>query len=235
MSHKFIQLIIFLLAAQFSSAQETAMSLIDKSIEFHDPTNNWKNFEGRLNFDQERPGQENKKRKVYINNKENIFHFWAQYDEGLLNYKVESNARSAFWNGSVDIPSDMAGKYRINNDRATMYRNYYTYLYGMPMKLKDDAAIIDPEVKEVNFYGKRYNRIKVNYKPEAGDDVWYFYFNTDTHALEAYQFYHDEAKNDGEYILFEEMHEVDKIKMPRIRKWYYNKDEKYIASDILLR
>ncbi len=29
-----------------------------------------------------------------------------------------------------------------------MYRNYYTYLYGLPMKLKDLGRIISPRVLE---------------------------------------------------------------------------------------
>lgn len=209
--------------------------LIDKSIEFHDPNDRWDKFEGRLNFDQERPGKENTTRKVYISNKNREFRFWAQYDEGLLHYQVNNDEGSYSWNGNKEISDDLAKKYRVEDSRAIMYRNYYTYLYGMPMKLKDASAIIDPKVELVEFYGKQYKKIKVTYDPATGDDIWYFYFNPENNALEAYQFFHDEAKNDGEYILFEELHEVDGIKMPRIRKWYYNKDEKYIAADILVR
>lgn len=223
------------ISLSYCSAQMTATELIAESISYHDPKGNWEDFEARLNFDQTRPGKENTKRKVFINNKKKQFQFWAQYDEGLLSYEVDKDLGTATWNGSNDVPEEMAKKYRISTDRAIMYRNYYTYLYGMPMKLKDETAIIDSKVEQVEFYGKTYDRIRVTYDPIAGDDIWYFYFNPNNHALEAYQFYHDETKNDGEYILFEETHEVDKVKIPRIRKWYYNKDEKYIASDILLR
>lgn len=228
-------IIFTLINFSFCSGQITATELIDKSISYHDPKDNWEDFEGRLNFDQARPGKENTKRKVFINNKKKLFQFWAQYDEGLLSYEVDKDLGSATWNGSDEVPEDMAKKYRISTDRAIMYRNYYTYLYGMPMKLKDQTAIVDPKVEQVEFYGKIYDRIRVTYDPVAGDDIWYFYFNPGNHALEAYQFFHDEEKNDGEYILFEETHEVDNVIIPRIRKWYYNKDEKYIASDILLR
>ena len=101
------------------------------------------------------------------------------------------------------------------------------------MKLKDPGTIIDPTVEQVEFYGKSYNRIRVTYEASVGDDIWYFYFNPRTHALEAYQFFHDESKNDGEYILFEEIKEIQKVKIPRIRKWYYNENEKFLATDVL--
>ena len=101
------------------------------------------------------------------------------------------------------------------------------------MKLKDPGAHIVPDIQVVEFYGKTYYKMKVTYDPEVGKDTWYFYFNTKTYALEAYQFFKDESKNDGEYILFEGLKTIDRIKIPSNRKWYYNKDEKYLATDVL--
>ena len=213
--------------------QQNAVELIDKSISFHDPDNNWKNFNGQLSFITERPDRPDGKRKVSIDNKRKSFSFWAQHEEGLLSYKVDKDQPKATWNGNEEIPEDMAKKYRIATDRAIMYRDYYSYLYGMPMKLKDQGTIVHPEVTQVEFYGKKYDKIKVTYDPEVGDDIWYFYFNPETHALQAYQFFHDESKNDGEYILFDELKETQGVKMPRIRKWFYNQDEKFLATDIL--
>jgi len=127
----------------------------------------------------------------------------------------------------------MAEQYRISKDRALMYRNYYTYLYGMPMKLKDPGTKIHPEVNAVTKGGVNYNKIKVTYEESVGKDVWYFYFDTNTNALKAYQFFKDESKNDGEIILFEGEIVKDKIKLPKDRKWYYNIDGNYLATDIL--
>jgi len=233
MTKKSFLLIVCLCTYAIVHSQMTADQLIDKSIAFHDPQNNWKKFKSNLNLTTERPDRPNGKRKVFINNKKNEFSFWAQYKEGLLNYEIKKNTPKALWNGQEMVPDDLAKKYRIATDRATMYRDYYTYLYGMPMKLKDQGTNINQEVTQVEFYGKTYYKVKVTYEPEVGDDIWYLYFNTTTHALEAYQFFHDESKNDGEYILFEELIEMQDIKIPRIRKWYYNKDEKFLATDIL--
>ena len=234
MKHFILYLFSLLALTPALKSQMTATELLDKSIEFHDPKDNWDKFKGTLNFTVERPDKANGKRTVEINNKDQEFSFWAEYEEGTLNYVVNQDKGSAKWNGSDTVPSDMAEKYRIKADRAVMYRNYYTYLYGMPMKLKDEGTIIDPKVAVTEFYGNTYHRIKVTYDPAVGKDIWYFYFNMETHALEAYKFYHDESKNDGEYILFKELKEIDKIKMPRVRAWYYNKDEKYLATDILV-
>jgi len=53
--------------------------------------------------------------------------------------------------------------------------------------------------------------------------------------MEVYQFFHEEGKNDGEYILLSGMEEINGIKMPKTREWYYNKDDKYLGTDILTK
>lgn len=211
----------------------TAEELIPKSIAYHDPLSNWQNLDAVFDFTTIMADESKRKRVVRINNKGGEFTFSSRHEEGLLEYVVKENVGVAKWNDSTSIPEDMSSKYSISNDRALLYRNYYTYLYGMPMKLTDPGAIIEPTVERVSFHGMTYDRIRVTYHPEVGTDTWYFYFNTESHALEAYQFYKDESKNDGEYILFEEMLLVDNIKIPRIRHWYYNTNEEFLATDIL--
>ena len=213
--------------------QQSAVELLNKSIAFHDPSDSWPTFNGQLDFIVERPDAPNGERRVLINNKKEKFYFEAQYETGKLEYEVIKGNAISRWNGSEDIPEEIAKKYRVTEGRPTMYRNYYTYLYGMPMKLKDPGTHIFPDIEVVNFYGKTYFKMKVTYDPKVGKDTWYFYFNTTSFALEAYQFFKDESKNDGEYILFEDLKTIDKIKIPKNRKWYYNKDNKYLATDIL--
>jgi hypothetical protein len=116
-----------------------------------------------------------------------------------------------------------------------MYKNYYTYLYGLPMKLKDSGTIIDQQTSRKTFKGKEYLVLKASYEKEVGEDIWYFYFDPESYAMEVYQFFHDESKNDGEYILLTGEEEVSGIKMPKTRAWYYNKDEKYLGTDVLTK
>ena len=50
--------------------------------------------------------------------------------------------------------------------------------------------------------------------------------------MEIYQFFKEE-KDSGEYILLSELETINNIKMPKIRAWYYNKDNTYLGTDIL--
>jgi hypothetical protein len=102
------------------------------------------------------------------------------------------------------------------------------------MKLKDAGTIIDPIVQRKTFKAKEYLVLKVTYDEGVGSDTWYFYFDPKTYAMEVYQFFKDEAKNDGEYILLSELQVINEIKIPKVRAWYYNKNNGYLGTDKLI-
>jgi len=125
-------------------------------------------------------------------------------------------------------------------DRASLYKNYYSYLYGLPMKLKDPGTNLSDTVDKKTYKGKDYLVLKVTYDASVGSDVWYFYFNPKTYAMEIYQFFKTddngkEKTDTGEYILLSEEAVVNGIKMPKVRAWYYNKDDKYLGTDSLIK
>lgn len=103
----------------------------------------------------------------------------------------------------------------------------------MPMKIKDDGARLNPAAEKVSFMGKSYWKLQVTYDESVGRDTWYFYFSTETYAMEAYQFYHDEQANDGEYILLTEEVTYKEMRIPKVRKWYMNADDTYLGVDVL--
>ena len=75
--------------------------------------------------------------------------------------------------------------------------------------------------------------LQVSYSPEVGKEHWYFYIHPETFELKAYQFYHNEEENDGEYILLEELIEFEGLKIPKTRIWFMNKDDKQIGKDVI--
>jgi hypothetical protein len=103
------------------------------------------------------------------------------------------------------------------------------------MKLKDPGTIIEEKVESTTFQGTPCYAMKVRYSPEVGQDIWYFYVDKETYALIGYRFYHEESKNDGEYITLEGEETVCQMKLPKTRKWYVNKDDKFLGADILLK
>ena len=115
-----------------------------------------------------------------------------------------------------------------------MRRNYYTYLWGMPMKLRDPGTRIDPDVTDAWYQEQKVWSVRVTYDAEVGSDTWYFYFDQQSQALVGYRFYHDEAKRDGEYIVLKGKTEVSGMRIPSHRSWYTNAEGRHLGDDILV-
>jgi hypothetical protein len=223
-----------LLTAQNINAEQ----LIKASINYHDADYNWKTFKDTLIVEMTTPNQTPRVSKVHINNLNNDFYLKVEKDGNNFSYNITSNKCDMKLNGTSNFNESDAKKFNLNCDRGNMLKNYYTYLYGMPMKILDPGAIISNKVERKLFHGKDYLVIKVSYSPEVGSDIWFFYFNPKSYALEAYQFFKsDDSGNpitdSGEFILFEEETIINNIKFPKIRKWYYNKNDQYLGTDTL--
>jgi len=240
---KFIRVFLSLLgmvSINLSYAQNiNAEQLIKASVNYHDPNSNWKTFKDTLIVKMTTPKQTPRVSKVFINHLKNNFYLEVEKDGNVSSYSIAGNKCDLKLNGKSNFNESEAQKFNLNCNRGSMLKNYYTYLYGMPMKILDPGAIITNKVERKSFHGKDYLVIKVSYSPAVGSDTWFFYFNPNTYALEAYQFFRNDNNgnliNDtGEYILFEGETNINHIKVPKIRKWYDNKNNTFLGEDSLL-
>ena len=231
----FLALTLYSIMGQSQSL--TGNQLLERSISFHDPANNWPTFNGSITVRMETPNSSDRLSQILIDLPGQRFALKASRDRTTTEYYLDGEQCTLKLNGSTEFSEEEAQTNRLNCERGRMYRNYYTYLYGLPMKLRDPGTHIDPKVESRTFKGKEYLVLKATYDQEVGSDVWFIYFDPETYAMEVYQFYKGEpdgaGKDTGEYILLSGMEEVQGIKMPKKRAWYYNKDDKYLGTDIL--
>ena len=211
-----------------------AEQLLAESIAFHDPNGNWEKLETAIKLLQETPDRPNRETTIYLDNKKSLFKQTSTKGDTTIVQIVENDSCSFEVNGSTTISAEDSAAFRLNCERAKMIRGYHIYLYGMPMKLNDPGTIIEEEVKETTFDGKPCKAIRVTYEEGVGDDIWYFYFDNENAALIGYRFFHEEAKNDGEFITFKEMSDVNGVKMPKVRTWFYNSDSALLGTDIIV-
>ncbi|MDF4219995.1 DUF6503 family protein [Maribacter sp. M208] len=231
---KYVLLTIFLLQGVLNYAQEiTGTQLLERAIAYHDPENNWSSFKGKMLIEMESPKNSPRSTVIEMKLPNNYFKTTVKKNNYTIESELDNSKCTLKLNGSTSIFPKIKDSLNISCDRAKMMKNYYTFLYGLPMKLKDKGTIIDNNVIKKTFKGKEYLVLKATYEKEVGNDTWYFYFDPKTYAMEVYQFFHDESKNDGEYILLSEMIMVNGIKIPKVRAWYYNKGDVYLATDNL--
>ena len=213
----------------------SAGQLLNHAISYHDPQGNWEGFKGQLFITMKTPNSSDRLSEITIDLPQQYFKLVTKKDNIITEQIINKGSCKLLLNGSETVSEDEIAKHRLTCDRTQTMRNYYTYLYGLPMKLKNPGTLLDRKVYQKTFKGKIYDVLKVTYDEAVGKDTWYFYFDPATYALEVYQFYHDEEKNDGEYILLTGQEEIKGIKMPKTRAWYYNKDDKYLGTDTLTK
>lgn len=235
----FTLVIVVLMSYQSTLAQElSGNELLEKAIKHHDSDGNWATFNGQLQVTMKTPNNSNRNSRIIINLPKDYFQVSASRDSVITTYIIEKGKCSMLLSDSLRIANLKEKPQRSYCESANMYKNYYTYLYGLPMKLKDEGTIIHDKVERKTFKGKEYLVLKASYDENVGSDVWFFYFDPKTYAMEIYQFFKTDENgklklDSGEYILLTETKIINNIKMPRNRAWYYNKDDKYLGTDML--
>ncbi|KJD35332.1 aspartyl-tRNA synthetase [Tamlana sedimentorum] len=228
-----LQCVTLLFSLVVFTQEITGSQLLDKAIAYHDPQGHWETFSDSLKIIMDIPEKPNRESKIYIDLPNEYFSVKAKVKNKVSEYIVDKDSVIIGFNGEKNPSEAILKANKLSKKRALLYKNYYSYLYGLPMKLKDEGTIIHEKVEDKTFKGKSYLVLKATYDKSVGKDTWYFYFNKVTYAMEVYQFYHDESKNDGEYILLSDEKLISNIKMPKIRAWYMNKDDKHLGTDIL--
>ena len=222
--------LVFIIPCSMFAQEISGEELLNKSIEYHDPDNNWVSFNGTLSVTMDTPKASPRFSAIKIDLPNEFFYLKSRRDTLETSYSIDKGKCSTSIRDSTSMT-------RTPCETAVLYKNYYTYLYGLPMKLKDPGTQIDIEVILKKFKGKEYLVLKVTYDETVGSDVWFFYFDPKSYAMEIYQFFKGDpggkGKDTGEYILLSEEQMINGIKMPKIRAWYYNKNDEYLGTDTL--
>jgi len=210
-------------------------SLLRRSIRYHDPKGAWTTKTHLLQLSESRPSGtvRHTRLTLYPDGEQFDLHQVRGKDKVQMRYLNDNFSFSH--QGRTDIDDNTADRLNLNRKSTLMMRDYYSYLYGLPMKLRDPGAQIRPEVYKVWYDGRELLEMEVSYAPDTGEDVWRFYFNPETFVLSGYAFFSEnEGPAGGEFILLEGEAEVSGMKLPAKRHWYLKKDGLYLGTDELL-
>ena len=167
----------------------SAQELLNKSIAYHDPKGLWNTFNSKFLVTMEIPDKSNRESQIEINLAKEHFKLITKRDSTSTTYFLNKGECIISKNDSIRISKQKEKPKRSHCEMAELFKNYYTYLYGLPMKLRDPGTIIRDEVERKTFKNKDYLVIKVKYDADIGSDAWCFYFNPSTYAMEIYQFF----------------------------------------------
>ena len=218
------------------SGPPTAGELLERAITYHDPHGRWHEARFELQIEETRPDGPSRQTRIVFSHALASFEILTERDGA----EIEGLMAEPEWDcvltldGSTRFTDEEREKYRLTCERLGWLRDYYTYLWGLPMKLRDPGTRLDQTVVADSYDGQDVWRLRVTYDEEVGGDTWYFYFDRSSFRLAGYRFYHDESKNDGEYITLEGEMEHRGMRVPRRRSWYRHEDDRHLGDDILL-
>lgn len=211
-----ILLILFSIGCtkQTSETNLTGPEIIKQSILYHDPKGNWQNLKATFVIQDSLPAGKDSR----------FYEFSLDNSQSKIVYRIQG-LNYIVWNDSVQV---FEGE--VENERALRMRNYYTYLWGLPMKLNDLNTRIEEKVTSEDLNGETYQVVRVPYEK----DIWYFYIEPETYRMAAYKFYQDEPAGKGEIVYLEGEKEFEGMKIPANRTWYRTETPEFLGTDKLL-
>ncbi|HVK96192.1 MAG TPA: DUF6503 family protein, partial [Flavisolibacter sp.] len=209
--------------------------LLDKAISYHDPKGNWNKLKARLYLSSTDTAGNERPFEIEMDNAKGYFAHITRKDGKEIVKGISDGKEFYSIEGKKELSEEDRKKYKLTPEGVKGAQSFYGYLYGLPMKLRDKGAIISDTVSTEIFNGKTYQTLKVTYEPGMGKEVWSFFFDHATSAMEAYKFMFTPKSDEGEYITLEETITVSDIKIPKVRKWYFVKGNKYLGTDNLIK
>lgn len=221
-----------------AASTPTARELLERSIAYHDPDGVWGEAVVQVVVRGElsealaaRRGYSTTVRRAVIDPTSGRFALSYERHGALVEISIVGDEASVTVDGRSDLSAEELERYGAAAPRLLVLRDYMTYLYGLPMKLRDPGTNLDPEPERTTFRGRDVWSLRVTYDEDVGSDTWYFYLAPETAALVGYRFYHDEAAGDGEFIVLEDEIRAGGLRLPKVRHWYVNRDGTYLATD----
>ena len=207
-------------------------ALIAKSIAYHDPGGLWDSGEIALRIMESRPNGVTRAVEVGMAPGRGAMEVSRETDAAVVSFAVrgEEILRRAV-DGDEELDEAALGEHNLGAEGVMRLRNYYLFLWGLPMKLRDPGTIVDPEPVMDSYNGQDALKVRVTYDPEVGGDTWYFYFHPDTARMVGYRFYHDESANDGEYIHLDGEIENNGLRLPAKRSWFFHSNDEFLGED----
>jgi hypothetical protein len=212
----------------------TGKELLAESIAFHDPEGIWGKTQFELTLEETRPDGSVRETRVGIDIARSRFSWTTMRDGHQLAGSLDGSLCQLSLDGRTPLSDAEKEEHDLTCSRLEWIRNYYSYLWGLPMKLRDPGTRLAENVTITEFQGRGVLELRVTYDEDVGGDTWYFYFDPDTAALVGYRFFHDEGKNDGEYITLQEIETLGGLRLPKTRAWYYNQGGGYLGTDTLV-
>ncbi|WP_422080941.1 DUF6503 family protein [Ulvibacterium sp.] len=226
-------LFVFLVSSALLNAQNmTNELLVKKSVQYHDPNDEWQTFKGQFIIKSEKEPVE-----LTLDNALGIAHWSEVLKNGdtLTGGFVHKDTCIVRRNGKDIPPKGELENFFLDCKSIIERTNYWIYMYGLPMKLDDNQVNFVGNPQLTTFQEEKLWVLKVNYNLTQSEEYWKFYFDPRTFALRIAQFFHPALHPDSEYIIYHEIEKINGIVIPTKHSWYLFNKKEFIGSEKLIK
>lgn len=216
-------------------ALPTGPELLERTLAYHDPDGDWMQQRVALVIETGYADGRTRTRECEIDFASADYRSVREEKERRIVTEVAGNGDCNFQvDGNADIGPATAAEFGLDCDRAKNMRDYLSYLWGLPMKLRDAGTVLRPEVVETVFQDQPVLALTVTYEAGVGTDVWRFFVEADTGRMVGYAFGHADDASDGEWIALEGEVKIGTARIPQRRHWYRSADDGFLGTDTLV-
>ena len=208
-------LLFTLVCPALYAASPAAETVLIRAITYHDPDGGWPTLHATFHFDESRPDGRATQSTMELDNARSFM-------------RVDMGGKESFEISGVACVILSGDK---DEQRGLMIRNYFLYLWGLPMKLLDPGTEFDPIVGSSEINGFACDVLRVIYEK----DTWYFHLDRESGRMRQYEFYKDTTQAAGEIITLEGEIVIGTLRIPQKRNWYKIPGNEYLGTDILSR
>jgi len=145
MKNNYPYLIISLLTISIAATAQNpgGKELLQLSILYHDPEGKWDQGAFQLPLYESRPNGGYRLTDILLDNNRQVFQLKQIRGKDRLSRYLSPDSCHVTWNYQSDITEENQKRLRLQCDGGnTFFKDYYTYLSGLPMKLKDPGTQI---------------------------------------------------------------------------------------------
>ncbi len=207
-----------------------------KSIEVHDPNQNWDSAELNIHIQEPRIKNPFRYSEVRLNISNGKFELIRNRENNVSKHTIDKNGLSkVYFNDSEQIEKKYIEKYRLNPKMNDRYRKFYKMLIGLPMSLKSPTIKGFEEVGIETYNGAECYMVPVTLNEEMFSKNWILYIAKSTFKFKGMEIVFPGDDTKGERLFFDGEFIIDEMTIPRIRHWYEYSNNDYSGTDIIIK
>lgn len=208
-------------------------TILKKSIQFHDPKNEWETSHFKVHIQEPRIRNPYRYSIVELNNASGFFELQRNRNKHVSIHRINKKSSITFLDGKIITDSVLVKKYRLEPTRNKGYHRFYKTLLGLPMSLPSEIKQID-SVEETLFNSTKSYKLSIELHKELFSKHWILYVAKENFKILGLEMIFPNNPEKGERLIFEGKYMINSINIPRIRHWR-ELNSNYSGSDILIK